>query len=360
MRDFSQKYRYDVIAVGETTVDAFMTLPEGDKSLHSHDEDHDVCFRPGEKIRVEKYNLCVGGNATNVAVGLNRLGIHVGLCTEIGDDEMSFKIRNTLAKENIERLLIKQTAGTQTNFSVVINYLGDRTIFVKNIEREHDFDLDNVTASFVYLTSLGRTWEAPYKKVLAFIEENDSTLAFNPGIRQIREGKDLVHDVLKKTAMLFVNKEEAETLLYDMETDKTDKEYVHELAKKLQELGSKTVVITDGKRGSYALSEHGEFYHRPSDTGPVVERTGAGDAYTTGFIAASISGLSIPEAMEWGAADATAVVAQIGAQTGLLTKEQIEAASNSSASSDQAAVKKEELMGVKKSDEFEIMPAPLE
>lgn len=317
------KYHYDVITVGETTIDAFMTITDMNKAYRVDNEHHDFCIRPGQKINVDEYDFMMGGNATNVAVGLSRMGLKVGLCSEIGDDELSIKIRNALVKENLERLLVKQTPGA-SSFSVILNFGTDRTVFVQDVEREHDFHLDDVATPFVFLTSLGRKWEDAYKKVLQFAEENKAVLAFNPGGHQLREGKEVIRGVLERTNMLFVNKEEAEMVLTDKQTDQNDKAYIEGLLKQLQALGPKTVIITDGRNGSYGINEQGELHWLAIDGGKIVERTGAGDAYTSGFIAATLNGLPFEKAMEWGAHNATSVVTKIGAQAGLLTKEQVE------------------------------------
>jgi sugar/nucleoside kinase (ribokinase family) len=317
------KYPYDVITVGETTIDAFMTIADMNKAYRVDNEHHDFCIRPGQKINVDEYDFMMGGNATNVAVGLSRMGFKVGLCSEIGDDELSIKIRNALVKENLERLLVKQTAGP-SSFSVILNFGTDRTVFVQDVEREHEFHLDDVTTPFVFLTSLGRQWEGAYQKVLQFVEENNAVLAFNPGGHQLREGKDVIRGVLERTNMLFVNKEEAEMLLLDKQTDQNDQAYIEGLLKQLQALGPKTIIITDGRNGSYGMNEQGDMHRLAIDGGKVVERTGAGDAYTSGFIAAILYGVPFDRAMEWGAHNATSVVTKIGAQAGLLTKEEIE------------------------------------
>lgn len=321
MKDLTR--HYNVITVGESTIDAFMRLAHANSDAHLDNSKGGLCFRFGEKIDVERYDFTIGGNATNVAVGLSRLGVKTTLCTEIGDDEFSLKIRNVLATEHIERVLVHQVPGP-SNFSVIINFKGDRTLFVEDVRREHNFSFDEVTADVVYLTSLANEWKAPYKKVLEFVRKNNACIAFNPGSRQLREGKDLVHEVLKHTHMLFVNKEEAELLLFDKETMGREEKYVKEMLSKIRKLGPKTVVITDGKNGSYAIDDKDAFHKQGCHEGPIVERTGAGDAYTTGFLAASLYGLSLPKAMEWGSWNATSVVSEVGAQAGLLTKEKME------------------------------------
>jgi len=315
---------YNVITVGESTIDAFMTLAHANTSIQLDEKNKLLSFRHGEKIDVDRYDFTIGGNATNVAVGLTRLGLKATLCSETGDDEFSIKIRNCLASERIERLLVNQTHGA-SNFSVIINFKGDRTIFVQDAQREHDFKLEDVTADFIYLTSLGRDWVHPYEMVLDFVTKNKATkLAFNPGSRQLHEGKEIVRKILKKSHMVFVNKEEAEMILTDKETENDERKYVEGLMAKIQKLGPRIVVLTNGKKGSHVLDDTGKFYWHGINEGRVVERTGAGDAYTSGFLAASLYGMSVPKAMKWGVHNATSVVGQIGAQAGLLRKEEME------------------------------------
>lgn len=92
----------------------------------------------------------------------------------------------------------------------------------------------------------------------------------------------------------------------------------------LQSMGPKIVSITDGKEGSYAIDHTGKMYCIGMFPSTVVERTGAGDAYASGFLSAIISDHVIPDAMRWGAVNASSVVAQIGAQAGLLKRESLE------------------------------------
>lgn len=315
---------YHLITIGETTMDAFMTLHDTNEKAHLNNEG-ELCFKHGEKINVERYDFQMGGNATNVAVGVARLGLKATLVSEIGDDELSIKIRNSLATERIERLLMIQTPGA-SSFSVIINFKGDRTLFVQDAEREHNFEFHDVTAKYLYLTSLGNKWEHAYTQAVAFAKEHDIKIAFNPGHLQIRKGKEVVHSVLEKADILFVNKEEAEQLLFHHYGEKVDntEQYIKTLAEKLQKIGTKTVVITNGKHGAYCLAEGGEFHSQEMRPGKVVERTGAGDAFASGFLAAKLYELTIEDAMSWGSYNAASVVGHIGAEAGLLTKEQME------------------------------------
>lgn len=315
---------YQVITVGESTIDAYMTLPQTDDSVH-YDAEHGVLsFTHGDKIDVERYDFTIGGNATNVAVGLNRLGIKATLCSETGDDEFSIKIRNLLASEHVERLFVNQVHGA-SNFSVIMNYKGERTVFVQNVEREHDFQLEDVSTEMVYLTSLGNKWQDPYRKIVDFVKKQKACLVFNPGSRQIHEGRETVNHVLKHTDILILNKEEGEHLTHgkDIPDSPDNREYIVGLMEKLQKAGPKTIVMTNGRHGSYALDEKHEVYYKEMYPGEVVERTGAGDSFAAGFLAGAIHGECLPDSMLWGSINAASVVAHIGAQAGLLKKDEL-------------------------------------
>lgn len=317
--------QYNVITVGETTIDAYMTLAHVHEDLHQEKRSGAICFALGDKIDVDRYDFAIGGNATNVAVGLTRLGLKTALCSETGDDEFSIKIRNSLATEGIERVLVKQTHGV-SSFAVILNYKGDRTVFVQDAQREHDFDFLDVDADYVYLTSLGREWETPYKKTVDFVNSIKAKLLFNPGSRQMHEGRETIDFVLNHTDILFVNKEEGEHLATGKSVvgSPNDKKYIEELLKKLQELGPRMVVVTNGKNGSYVLDEKKNFYHQPMHPGEAVERTGAGDAFASGYIARMIQGGTIQDSMKWGSANAASVVSRVGAQAGLLKPAEME------------------------------------
>ena len=93
----------------------------------------------------------------------------------------------------------------------------------------------------------------------------------------------------------------------------------------MHSLGPKIVVLTDGHKGTYA-SQGDELIFQPiyPDEKPPYERTGAGDAFSSTTVVALILGKNLEEALKWGSINAQAVVQEIGAQKGLLTRKQIE------------------------------------
>lgn len=307
---------FDVICVGNAKIDNFLTLHEANAHLRLIKDSNELAIKFGEKIVVDKAEILLGGNAANVSVGTTRLGLNTAIVAEIGTDEFAQKIINTLSKENVDIAKIKQTEGQQSSFSTIINYKGERTIFSEHVKRSHNFNFENITTPWVYLTSLGEEWKNAYGKTIDFVKETKSNLAFNPGTLQIEGGKSNIENVLSVTNLLFVNKEEGEELLGYSQGQKS----IEEIIVNLQKLGPKIVVVTDGKNGSVTIDEKGEILKEQIIEAKVIEKTGAGDAYSSGFLAAILHKKTIKEAMIWGTKNSASVIGSIGAIAGLLYK----------------------------------------
>lgn len=318
--------QYQAVAIGNVILDAFLRIHEPNRFVHIDQGKKTLCFRYGEKIHVGSCDFLLGGNACNVGVGLGRLGIKTALLAEVGDDEFSQKITSGLLKEPIDSTTVIHTTGAPASFAVGINFEKERTLFVEHVHRKHDFQLSNVVADWVYLTSLGNEWKQPYAKVLSWAKEKNVKIAFSPGTHQMEcfddrkkdpEGARILQEILQNTHILFLNKEEGERVVMS-----TGQEMDH-LLKDLQKMGPKIVSLTDGEHGSWVIDEKGSIIYYSAPQCEIVEKTGAGDAYAAGFLAAVMKGKDLKTAMEWGSKNAASVMEKVGAQTGLLQKEQM-------------------------------------
>lgn len=328
---------YDVITVGSALLDVSLKISDSNGFVRA--QNGELCFRYGEKIHVENAAFYPGGNACNVAVGIGRLGLQTALVAELGDDEFAQKILNRLLAEPVDTTHIIQTEGEQSSFGVGIHYNGERTLFVQHVKRKHAFQFSALQTKWVYLTSLGVEWKEAYRKVLELVSASGAKLAFSPGTHQFEED-DLkgIYEVLPKTDILFVNKEEAERMSnikcpyfakasrgkQISNQQRENEEKIIRLLRDLQSNGAKTIVITDGRKGSFAIDRNGAMYMVEMFPGEIVGKTGAGDAYASAFLAATIIGKDIKDAMQWGSVNGAAVVEHIGAQTGLLKREELE------------------------------------
>jgi len=312
-------HNFDLVCVGDAKIDIFLTLHQTREHLRYMEETNELCIKFGEKVIVDKAEMLIGGDAANVAVGTSRLGLNTAIVAEIGKDEFAQKITNTLKNENVNIEKVCESEGQQSSFSTIINYKGERTIFSEHVKREHNFNFNNVLTEWVYLTSLGENWLNAYNKTADFVRETKCNLAFNPGTLQL-ENKENIKNILLIANVLLVNKEEAEEILGFPHGQKT----IKELTVDLQKMGPKIVVITDGENGSFAIDSKGKMFTQEITKVNVVEKTGAGDAYSSGFISALIYNRPIAEAMFWGAKNSASVITKVGAQAGLLRKEEVE------------------------------------
>jgi len=309
---------YDLLTIGKATIDAFLLVTKTNKHFRIDDKTKELCIKYGDKATVDRVVFSMGGNAANVSVGASRMGLKTGIAAEIGTDEFSQKIINGLKKEKVSEILLKQTDNADSSFSVIVNFKKERTIFCEDVKREHDFNFEGISAKWIYLTSMGEKWKEAYKRSLFFAKSTGAKIAFNPGTPQIDSGEESIMQILRETEALFVNKEEAGKIS-GLKTDEIEK-----LLLRLSKLGPETVIVTDGERGSFLYNKKEGFLKHGVKKQKVIEKTGAGDAYSSGFISAVIYGKNLKEAMHWGSLNAESVITKVGAQEGLLMRSQVE------------------------------------
>lgn len=308
----------DVVAIGDITEDIFLGLH--DASLQCAIDGHAcmLCLDYGEKIGVDsKTIISAVGNAANHAIGVARLGCAAAIYTIVGNDDQGRRAKEILEQNKVDIAHVSIDHDRSTNLSVVINFRSERTILVYHEPRTYQLP-DIGSPSWIYFTSASDGGvEGLHAQVLSYLASHSGTkMAFNPGTHQIKLGKDALLPLLQKTSILFLNREESARVL---EIETRD---IKQLMQGFHAMGIPTVVITDGPEGSYA-SDGRQIYHLQRYSVTEVERTGAGDAYGSGFLAAVVQGKSIPEAMQWGGANAASVVQYIGAREGLLERSAI-------------------------------------
>jgi ribokinase len=301
---------FDIISIGDPTIDTFLIVK--DVEIKEIDGIKKAVINWGDKLPVEKYYRSVAGNAANNAVGSARLGLNTAYYCVVAHDTGGREIVHKMEKEGVSTRFIIKNDKHPTNASTVLSHDGERTIFVYHEHRKYKLP-KFVHSSWIYLTSMGMGFETIYKDLAKYLDRQQAQLGFNPGTFQLRAGPQKNKLMLERTDLLSVNVEEAQSWVGDSGRDP------EELCKKLTELGPK-----DGRLGAYSYSEEG-FYYIEQYPGPLVEATGAGDAFTTAYIAALADGLPHKEALRWGPINAGSVVQQVGPQAGLLMKHEMQA-----------------------------------
>lgn len=309
----------DLLSVGDASIDIYLTPTESESLCQVDDKESFICFHFGEKIPVKTVELSVGGNAANNAVGTKRLGINSGLVLTLGDDNFGNQIVEKLRKDNVDLTYVIRQPSTASNFAVIVNYSGERTIFTYKVARSYEFPVALPKVPWVYLTSMGETFKPFYRHMVEWLRKNpEIKFGFNPGSRQIRAGIDSLKEVLQLTELIFVNRQEAEKLTGMGQSLGKEKE----LLQNLSELGPKIPIITDGVKGSFAFDGK-RFVKAGVIPVDAHERTGAGDAFGSGTLSALIKGKPLEEALLWGTVNSASVIGYVGSQKGLLDEKEI-------------------------------------
>ncbi|MEK7536499.1 MAG: carbohydrate kinase family protein [Patescibacteria group bacterium] len=311
----------DLLSVGDANLDVFIVPSESESLCDIDTKKCFIAFSYADKIPVKNLEFAVGGNSANNAVGVKRLGVNVGSVLTLGDDINGIQIIEKLKKENVDLTYIIQQPATLSNFNVVVSYTGERTIFTYHAPRSYEFPVQlPPKLPWMYLTSMGESYRPFYNHITEWLVKNPETkLVFNPGSWQLRGGIKEIGNVMKLSYIVFVNKQEAEKLT-GLEAKS---EVTKELLMALSGLGPKISVITDGGNGAYVFDGY-RFLHCEVLPMDAYERTGAGDAFGSGFLGAVIKGKTIDEALIWGTVNSASVIGYIGAQKGLLKEEDID------------------------------------
>lgn len=294
-------------------MDSFLFIHEASVHCTLDKKKCEFCMNNADKVMADNCAFSVGGNAANTAVSFSRLGFESQLFSVRGDDWIGQQIQATLEKEKVDCRYIQVEPGP-SSYATAIVFQGERNLIIYHVPRDYQLpSFDPV--DWVYLTSMGKAFTHAYEKALHFIKTTNVKVSFNPGSFQLKAGVAKLKPFLAVTEALFVNTEEARNL-----TELSGAAGFRDLAEALYDYGPKIVNITDGPKGAYAFDGHQLLF---CDIFPaeVVERTGAGDSYASGFTAARLNGEEISEAMRWGMANSAGVISAIGPQAGLLTKD---------------------------------------
>jgi len=316
-----KKKKIDFLAIGDLVIDDFIKLKDAHVHCKIDTESCELCVRFGDKVPFESSQIIPAvGNSPNASVTAARLGLNSALYANIGNDNYGKDCLKFLERDGVITKFIGIHNGLPTNYHYVLWYGAERTILVKHTEFPLLFPKDMPNVNWIYLSSLADNSLPFHKQISEFLKNNPKTkLAFQPGTFQIEFGYDKLQEIYKRTEIFFCNKEEAQRILGSDEKD------IKKLLEAIRNLGPKITVVTDGPNGAYAYDGTDIwFIQMYPDIAPPVDRTGAGDAFSSTFTVAMVLGKSIPEALAWGPINSMSVVQYVGAQKGLLSLEKIE------------------------------------
>ncbi|EFK97908.1 Carbohydrate kinase [sediment metagenome] len=306
---------YDVIAVGTAAIDLFAdteselltTQTNGAKQKH-------ICYPSGTKILMKRLDFFTGGGGTNTAVSFARLGLKTAFLGNMGLDDDADFILKELKKEKVD--FIGTRSKDKTNYSIVLDSIEhDRTILIYRGASDHlSFDRiakSKLKAKWFYFTSLmGQSYQTSLD-LLKFAKKNRIKTAANISSYLAAKGAKELKPMLERLDVLIFNKEEAQQMLRTKTGD------IYELLRRSKSCGPGIVVITNGKEGAYCC-DGAYYYFLPASKIRVIESTGAGDAFASGFIAGMIKWKGVEFSMKIGLANAQSVIRHVGSKHNLL------------------------------------------
>lgn len=306
---------YDVITVGSATVDVFAKT-EYSELIKINDgkvQKDFLAYPTGSKILVKELDVTVGGGGTNSAVALAKLGNRVAWLGKVGDDANGEFILKSLKKDKVDSLAVKGK-GT-SGYSMILDSIEhDRTILAyKGVNNDLSFKevpLKSLKTKWFYFSSMLEESFKTQEKLAEFAKKNNIKIVFNASSYLAKKGPDYLKNILERTEVFILNKEESQMLV--------EKDSMKDLLKGLRALGPKIAVITNGKKEACAYDGRYMYTINPRKV-KVLETTGAGDAFASSFLAGMIKKNDVGFAMQLGQTNAESVIQHHGAKTKLLT-----------------------------------------
>jgi sugar/nucleoside kinase (ribokinase family) len=322
---------FDVVTIGSTTRDAFYDINLESVRWPKAKSGRAYVLPAGDKLEVKGIYFTIGGNSANSAVTFARQGFKTACAAKVGADVAGEEIRRRLKKENVDTSMIKNHPTLPTAYSVLIREKGERTILAYHGASD-SFSLSDLRpaemrAKWWYVSLAGES-DKMLLPLLKFARKDKIAVAFNPSGHHLRHKKGDVLRSLKDISFLVLNDEEASIL--------TGVSWRNEAAvfKRLDKLMPGILAVTEGRKG--VTVSDGRFVYKAGifKEKKLVDRTGAGDAFGSGFVAGlmrrGVNLRNIPKikpadiiyAIRLASANATSVVEKVGATEGALRKEE--------------------------------------
>ena len=313
---------FDVITIGSAVRDVFARTRDikaiKDKKFAVGEA---ACFPLGSKLNLDEVNFSVGGGAINTAVTFANLGYKVAAIAKVGADPEGSHILDKAAAYGIHCDFIGQDKEHFTSFSFILSLPdGSRTVFRYKGASWHLQDSHipwmDFRAKWLYVNHLAGNSGNILPKLLERAKSKGMQIAWNPGTTQLEKPVEL-KKCMNYADLFIVNQEEAASITGIPYQKKK------QIFKKLDELVHGKVIMTKGAKG-VDVSDGKTLWSAgvlPLAKSRIVDRTGAGDAFGSGFVAAIMQKPSnVEHAIQFASANATGVLTQWGAGRGLLKR----------------------------------------
>lgn len=239
-----------------------------------------------------------GGSAANTIVGLARLGCDVSIIGKIAEDDDGDLIEYNLAINGVytNNLIYSETGSTGKCLGFV-DKDGERSLYISpgvndDIKIDEINPLNIMRCKIMHYTSfVGDSFKTQIEMLEKLSQE--TLLSFDPGMLYVQKGFDELKPILDRTDILLINESELRLLCNNSDAS------LKELAINFLDLGIETVVVKQGSKGVYAISNDEECQVGAYEC-DVVDTTGAGDSFNSGFLYSYLKGYGLEKSCKIG------------------------------------------------------------
>ena len=286
---------FDLISIGGISIDLFykgrsLTFDNGSFQL-----------AVGGKYITDHFSEEVGGSGANVAIGVTKYGFKAAVCGIIGNNPFKSIILDKLKKKKVSVELCTYLDNYINISSILLTDRGERSIISYRTPHrqivKNDSDLEKfISAKMVFFGNLPEVPLEERMKVLNYFKKNQIPVVMNAGLQSAGKTIDKLADFLSPISILILNTHEFADMVN--KPYKTMNYHENIILKYVPYLTNKIVIVTDSQNGSYGYHNN-KFYYQPANKiKQIIDTTGAGDAYTSGFIGEYIKSKNIVLAMK--------------------------------------------------------------
>ncbi len=301
---------FDVISIGNISIDIFFQS----SSFTFKDERFQLAV--GGKYFAEKVKETVGGGGANVAIGIAQHNLRSAVYGKIGNNSFKSIIIKKLEDSKVNTKHCQFVDNFMNISSILLTSNGERTIIHYTtpytklfISSEEKKKLLNTKLLYIGNTPVD-SWNER-KELISYEVKNKVLVALNIGIDDCRRNKAELKELLQLVDILLINGHEFSELAKVQYKDIRFAENIIEWY--LPYMKDKLVIVTEGSKGSYAYKMGSIYHHKADKVHEVLDTTGAGDAYTAGFLSSFIKNENIEKSMYRGSIYAAQILRKIGA-----------------------------------------------
>jgi sugar/nucleoside kinase (ribokinase family) len=278
-----------------------------------------------------------GGADLNVAVGLTRLGLRATWASVLGDDPHGDYLADAVDQLGITPLVRRAAGPTALMFKAggadgdpEVLQVRHQTAFAQHADALLTADvlgfegIDHLHLTGIVLAISPVVRAAALTLFEAAIAAGVS-VSFDPNLRlnlwpDREEMRTVINTVAERATVVMPGLEEARLL--------TDHLEPKDIAKAYLESGAREVVIKLGAEGAYAWTADGQTARSRRFSVTPIDTVGAGDGFAAGYLVAFLTGTSLQERVDHGAAVGALATTRRGDLAAMPTHEEVRALIN--------------------------------